>query len=178
MKYIKFLILPFLIQCSMNSADIRKGEYLDRAKESTVDDFFARRMKNKIKKVMGANWEIFFESEEFVYYGYPLISFFREGTFVDEFFKVDKNLLQLDFPSYKKFDGIELRRTCYESLAEYRRSTKESLFQSFNCTASLEKDFILIQADLFFKNENESTVEKYLIKFDKKNLKNISISKM
>ena len=59
---ISFILTIVCMQCSMNSADIRKGEYLERAKETSVDDFFEKRMQNRIKKVLGANWEILFES--------------------------------------------------------------------------------------------------------------------
>ncbi|HMV42602.1 MAG TPA: hypothetical protein PK079_24345 [Leptospiraceae bacterium] len=178
MKYLIWSILLFTLQCSINSADIRKGNHLEKAQETSVEEFFERRMKNRTKKVIGANWEIFFESEDFVYYGYPLVSFFREGTFVDEFFKVNRTKLQNDFPAFHEFDGIKLRNLCYDSLAEYSRSTNDSLFQSFNCKAFLEQESIEIFADLTFKKENQYKIEKYKIIFDKKKLKRESILKL
>ena len=42
MKLLKLIPLFLLFQCSMNSADIRRGEYLDKAKETTVEDFFEK----------------------------------------------------------------------------------------------------------------------------------------
>jgi hypothetical protein len=109
MKLLKLIPLFLLFQCSMNSADIRRGEYLDKAKETTVEDFFEKRMENRIKKVQGANWEILFESNEFIFFGFPFIAIFREGTFLEEFFKVNRLTLETEFPNYKKFDGIEMK---------------------------------------------------------------------
>ena len=173
---ISFILTIVCMQCSMNSGDIRKGEYLERAKETSVDDFFEKRMQNRIKKVLGANWEILFESTEFVYFGYPLISFFREGTFLDEFFKVKKVQIELDFPSYKNFDGIEMKKLCYESMNEFKQVNR---YPSTDCKAKLEINRILVYANLSHKVEqNQYKTEKYLIEFDKKNLKRQSINKL
>lgn len=179
MRRIMSIVIPILflvIQCSMSSADIRKGEYLNRAKETSVEDFFEKRMQNRIKKVLGANWEILFESSEFVYFGYPLISFFREGTFLDEFFKVSKPQIELDFPPYKSFDGIFMKKVCYDSVSEFKKANQNV---SIDCRAKLERNQILIHANLRFKtDENQYKIEKYRIEFDKKNLKRQSINKL
>lgn len=172
-------ILFLLFQCSMNSADIRRGEYLDKAQETTVEDFFQKRMKNRIKKVQGANWEILFESEDYIYFGYPLIKIFREGTFLEEFFKVDRLKLESDFPTYKKFDGIEMKRRCFELLGDQRKSVEGGLPYSFDCNASLEEKSILVNGIIIFRQEKEQVkTEKYLIRFDKRTLSKESIIRL
>ncbi len=161
----------------MKSADIRNGEYLEKAKETTVEDFFEKRMQNKIKKVQGANWEILFESNAYTYYGYPVIALFREGTFLEEFYKVDRATLESKFPSYKKFDGIEMKKICKDALGEIRKTNASTLSHSFECSASLvEVKVILVNGIILYRYEDGTTKsEKYLIRFDKLNLKKESI---
>ena len=173
-------ILFLLFQCSMNSADIRRGEYLDKAKETTVEDFFAKRMQNRIKKVQGANWEILFESEDTIYFGYPLIQLFREGTFLEEFFKMNRLKLESDFPSYKKFDGIEMKDRCFELLGEKRKSLEGGgLPYSFDCSATLEEKSISVTGNIIFRQtDGKVKSEKYLIRFDKRTLSKESIIRL
>jgi len=179
-KALLISILFLLFQCSMNSADIRRGEYLDKAKETTVEDFFVKRMQNRIKKVQGANWEILFESEDTIYFGYPLIQLFREGTFLEEFFKVSRLKLESDFPSYKKFDGIEMKDRCFELLGEKRKSLEGGgLPYSFDCSATLEEKSISVTGNIIFRQtDGKVKSEKYLIRFDKVNLKKESIIRL
>lgn len=175
-KLILIFIFFLFFQCSMKSADVRRGEYLDKAKETTVEDFFEKRMKNRIKKVQGANWEILFESDDFVYFGYPLIQIFREGTFLEEFFKVDRFKLEGDFPSYKKFDGIDMKGRCFEMLREKSKTNIGDLSHSFECSATLEEKSILVFGKILFRKENGPVeTEKYLIRFDKRTLNKESI---
>jgi hypothetical protein len=163
----------------MKSADIRRGEYLDKAQETSVEDFFEKRMKNRIKKVQGANWEILFESNDFIYFGYPLIAIFREGTFLEEFFRVDRSKLESEFPPYKKFDGIDMKTKCYELLSEQKKENFGGLSHSFDCSASLEENSILVSGNILFRQQDGTIkTEKYLIRFDKKNLKKESITKL
>ena len=176
MKLLKLIPLFLLFQCSMNSADIRRGEYLDKAKETTVEDFFEKRMKNRIKKVQGANWEILFESNEFIYFGFPVIAIFREGTFLEEFFKVNRENLETEFPSYKKFDGIEMKERCFELLGAKRKSLSGGLPYSFECTATLEEKSFLVTGNIIFRQQDGKVkTEKYLIRFDKRTLNKESI---
>ena len=178
-KVILTFILFLLFQCSMKSADVRRGEYLDKAKETTVEDFFEKRMKNRIKKVQGANWEILFESENFIYFGYPVIQIFREGTFLEEFFKVDRFKLEADFPSYKKFDGIDMKSRCFELLREQNKTQIGGLSHSFECSANLEDKSILVSGKILLRQENDQVkTEKYLIRFDKRTLNKESITKL
>lgn len=179
-KALLISILFLLFQCSMNSADIRRGEYLDKAKETTVEDFFAKRMQNRIKKVQGANWEILFESEDTIYFGYPLIQLFREGTFLEEFFKMNRLKLESDFPSYKKFDGIEMKDRCFELLGEKRKSLEGGgLPYSFDCSATLEEKSISVTGNIIFRQtDGKVKSEKYLIRFDKRTLSKESIIRL
>jgi len=178
-KAIFIPILFLLFKCSMKSDDVRRGEYLDNAKEITVEDFFEKRMKNRIKKVQGANWEILFESGDFIYFGYPLIKLFREGTFLEEFFKVDRFKLEADFPSYKKFDGINMKSRCFELLGEKIQNNIGGLSHSFECSATLEEKSILVLGKIFFRQKDGYVkMEKYLIRFDKATLNRESITKL
>ena len=163
----------------MKSADIRRGEYLDKAKETTVEDFFAKRMHNRIKKVQGANWEILFESEDTIYFGYPLIQLFREGTFLEEFFKVNRLKLEADFPSYQKFDGIDMKSKCHELLGEKIKTNIGGLSHSFECSATLEEKSILVTGNILFRQQDgQVKTEKYLIRFDKRTLSKESIIRL
>gem|GEM_PF-2419631 len=178
-KALLISIVFFLFQCSMKSADIRRGEYLDKAQETTVEDFFEKRMQNRIKKVQGANWEILFESEDTIYFGYPLIQFFREGTFLEEFFKVNRLKLESDFPSYKKFDGIEMKIRCFELLGEKIKVNIGGLSHSFDCNAILEEKSILVTGNILFRQQDGKVkTEKYIIRFDKRTLNKESITKL
>ncbi len=179
MKRFTLLLSLLLFQCSMKSGDIRRGEYLDKAKETTAEDFFEKRMKNRIKKVQGANWEILFEASDFIYFGYPVIAIFREGTFLEEFFKVDRSKLESDFPSYKKFDGIDMKTRCYDLLTEQKNGNQGGLSHSFDCSATLEENSILVSGNIIFRqSDGQIKTEKYLIRFDKENLKKESITKL
>jgi hypothetical protein len=178
-RWYSLIIVLLLFQCSMNSADIRRGDYLDKAQETTVEDFFEKRMKNRIKKVQGANWEIFFESEEFVYFGYPLIAIFREGTFLEEFFKVNRIKLETEFPTYKEFDGIFMKKICYELLGEKQKSIAGGLPYSYDCSASLEEKSILVSGKILFRQQDGKVkTEKYLIRFDRRTLNKESMIRL
>jgi hypothetical protein len=179
MKLLKLIPLFLLFQCSMNSADIRRGEYLDKAKETTVEDFFEKRMENRIKKVQGANWEILFESNEFIFFGFPVIAIFREGTFLEEFFKVNRLTLETEFPNYKKFDGIEMKERSFEILREKINTNIGGLSHSFECSATLDEKSILVTGSILFRQQDgQVKTEKYLIRFDKRTLNKESITKL
>ncbi len=156
--------------CSYNAESIRQGNHLNKAIERTADDFLQNRMKNRIKKVIGANWVILFEDPQTIYYGYPLTSFFRDGTFVKEFYKTNKSEVQNKFPLYQKIDGIEFRRILLTIIKE-KINLSPQIYNTFNYQFEfLDQTIVHLVYNIHLPNQ---TIQKtnYKLVFDPKDLK-------
>ena len=76
---------------------------LYKAKETDVQTFFHRRMKNyhspENEKVLGMRWELLLTDEEYVYYGQRTSKGGKIG--IKKLFKVSKSDIERELPSYK-----------------------------------------------------------------------------
>jgi len=94
---------------------IAPEDWVKAAKRCDVGTFKERRMSNRRRKVVGANWEILYETETEVFYGRPLIVFgaggFRSWSDfgVEEWFCVAKTELEREFPDYATEEGVAMR---------------------------------------------------------------------
>jgi hypothetical protein len=85
--------------------------WLARAEPSDTDEFIARRMNNRLRKILGANWHILYEDDRFVYYGRPHSNFGAGGMTklqefgVVEWYRVERQTLAREFAGYATVDG-------------------------------------------------------------------------
>jgi hypothetical protein len=171
-SFFSVAILTFS-SCKMTAQSIRKGEHLERAVEIPVEDFFLKRMKNKIKKTNFGNWDILFKDENYVYFGFTLLRFFGESPIVEILYKTEKLKLEEKFPMYQKFDGIEKNNLCREALVK-ENQTKNIYTHFLNCEAVLESNsislsFTLVRQDKTTKDLKMKKTFKELSRFFEEN---------
>ena len=88
--------------------------WVDKAVRTDVETFRTRRMTNRRRKVVGANWLILHRTEADVYYGRPVIQFGAGGFRslsdfgVQTWYVVDKAELERVFPNYATHDGTDI----------------------------------------------------------------------
>lgn len=177
-------ILSFFsfLQCSsgFDYYSVRKGEHLSEAKMSSVNEFFERRMKNTIKKIIGNNWEILFEEENRIYYGYPRVKLFIDSVYLEEFYFVDKSELAAQFPLYKTFDGIGMRKLVYQSVLEYKKLKSHQISQSLKHTPVLKDNAMEVKVNWRYRIDGkpEEYYDVLLFEFDKNTLNLVSVKKL
>ena len=103
----------------------------DKARVVELDVFLAHRMKNRIKKIFGRNWDIVTEDENWLYYGYILGSK-PEKLFVKELLKVRIKEVKLHFPSYRTLDGKNVWKIIGTELSKLRPESKHTMVQDYS----------------------------------------------
>lgn len=92
----------------------QRPELRQQAQEISVEDFFARRMANRVRKAPVGNWMVLYEDAEFVYIGYPrfrgLLDNKRE---IEGLFRTSRKALDAHFPGWKQIDGESVREALY-----------------------------------------------------------------
>lgn len=169
------LFLSF-ISCtgSLKVNEIKAGVGLESAVEKDVPFFFECRMKNRIKKVQGYNWEILYRTPEFVYFGYPK-STFSNGMKVKGLYKVRTDELQKNFPSFETVEGHHVQRAVSEAVHKDEKIESRILLQNLDWKPSLQKDSINVDAVWKYQaDSNPQITKRYQIQLDIKSLKIIS----
>ncbi len=167
------LAILFFTSCtsSLKVNEIKSGAGLEFAVEKDVNFFFECRMKNRIKKIQGYNWEILYNDEDFVYFGYPE-SMFSSEMKVQNLYKVRKDDLQKSFPSYETVEGHHIQRAVSEALHKDEKIESRILLQNLDWKSSLQKGFIGVDAVWKYKaDSNPEITKKYQIQLDVKSLK-------
>lgn len=101
--------------------------WLDEAMDTSVQRFVARRMSNRLRKQRGANWEILYEDDAFVYYGCPRDVFGAGGLRafsvygVTAWSRVRRANLAGAFPGYRTLEGVTIDRIVQRHLEGNRQ---------------------------------------------------------
>ncbi|TGM96336.1 hypothetical protein EHR10_16360 [Leptospira yasudae] len=105
-----FLGILLLHSCSMKPdmtfETVQKGNDLNRIPEVSLDVFFQSWIKNRRDVKIDVNVRKLFEDERFVYFGKNEFGIFTSRS---HFFKVEKEILQKEFPGYEDVFVSELR---------------------------------------------------------------------
>jgi len=176
-----FIFLSFISVFCCRSSEISVNEVQKYAKaghaiKSDVNEFFDRRMKNKPRKALVGNWEILYEDEESLYYGYPRFKrIFSDERVVEKVYFLPVKDLEEQFPPFRKLTGAELRLKIYSNIADYRKSKSERLpftLASNDWFAVLNEKTIAATAKTRIENihTKERFFQTYELIFDKKNL--------
>ena len=181
--FILLLPLFFLNYCgeSLTVAEIEKGQRLETAKETSVNEFFIKRMSNKTRKTESISWQILFKTSEFVYYGFPKSkSENNESRTLDSLFKVNRKALETIFPGYETISGESVGYNLYLAIEEYKKKTDSSAFEiaSLSWNAALTDENIFLTVTCIIKSSNKQVQEKFLIEFDKKTFDILKTRKM
>jgi len=89
---------------------IQQGELLNKAKASTLEDFFESWMDRNVKKAIEGSWIILYKNEEFLYWGWTTFeNMVSANPTVKEFFKTPITDVQTKFPSYEEVHGNSIR---------------------------------------------------------------------
>ncbi|WMX15487.1 MULTISPECIES: hypothetical protein [unclassified Aureispira] len=89
---------------------IQQGELLNKAKASSLDDFFESWMDRNVKKAMEGSWIVLYKNEEFLYWGWTTFeSMVSANPTVKEFFKTPMADIQAKFPNYESVHGNSIR---------------------------------------------------------------------
>ncbi|EAY25046.1 hypothetical protein [Microscilla marina] len=138
-------------------SDVRVGRHLETAEENTVQEFFQRRMENRLKKVLGYNWEIYFRTDEWLYYGYTKGNK-KPKQFVEQLYKVKRTPLEKDFPGFAAVTGQQVRKTIGQTLQKkFPLGEYTTLVQNMDWKAKLEED--TIQVDVTWTYSTDGTTE-------------------
>jgi hypothetical protein len=101
-------------------AQVRQGQYLDKATQLSVQGFFERRMSNKeYNKVCAQTCDLIYENDSFIYCTYTC------GELAYGLFKVQRKLLEDKFPGYKAIEGYHAGNAAEKFFArDYPRGPK------------------------------------------------------
>ncbi len=179
-----FLTFHCCKSSEISVSEIEKYASSEFAMKSGVDEFFERRMKNKPRKALVGNWEILFENDEHVYYGYPRFRrLFSDERVVEKIYFTPKKELENKFPLFRDLTGSAFRLKLYDSIFQYRKSNGETEsfslgFQDFSAT--LKENTIEAKAVIHFSSveANKKKSENYKVFYNKNNLTLLKIEKL
>lgn len=120
----------------------KRSDMLNQAPEISVEDFFIRRMRNRVRKAPVGNWMLLHEDETFVYLGYPRFSgLLNDQRDVTELFKTPLKDLESRFPGWRSLDGEEMQtvlRTQFGRIPEQWEAVLEDSY--IRVTGTLSED--------------------------------------
>ena len=122
MRYLAVLFscVFFTLSCSQGSYialhDAEQGMFLNRAKRTSVNTFFDRRMESELESRMSKDWYIVNEDSAYVYYGQLMK---KNGyTMINPFFKVNGDKLDTLFPGYRSIEGKHIKAKVFQSFVK------------------------------------------------------------
>lgn len=182
-KLIIGILALALLSCGriIKVSEIEKGQNLETASENSVNEFFIKRMSNKTRKTEAISWQILFQNNEYVYFGFPKQkNETDEIKTITELFKVKRSELLEQFPGYETITGESVGYNLYIAIEEYRKKTDTPPFEiaSLSWSAALTKDSIVLTAICQIKSGLNTNTETYWIEFDKKNFNLIQVKKI
>ncbi|OJJ15571.1 hypothetical protein BKI52_37435 [marine bacterium AO1-C] len=140
--------------------EIKQGQHLEKAEEQSVEAFFAKRMKNRIKKVIGYNWEILWQTDEWIYFGFPK-GHQRLKQYVEQFFKVNHPQLRQDFPGYATITGQEMGKAVWKAVhPRYPLGQYTTLIQDLQWKAKLQEEHIAIDIHWVYSTDGAPETRK------------------
>ncbi|CAA6824368.1 MAG: Unknown protein [uncultured Aureispira sp.] len=114
----KFIFILFLLTISLriealpaySVTKIQQGELLNKAKASTLENFFESWMDRNAKKAMLGSWIVLYQNEESLYWGWTTFeNMVSANPTVKEFFKTPMRDIQTKFPNYEAVHGNSIR---------------------------------------------------------------------
>jgi len=124
--------------------EIKQGQHLEKATEQSVEEFFAKRMKNRIKKVLGYNWELLWQTDEWVYFGYPK-GHKSAKQYVEMLYKVNQEQLIQAFPGFRRITGQEVGKAVWKAIhPRYSLGHYSTLIQNLQWQAKLHEGHIVL----------------------------------
>jgi len=158
-------------------SDIERGRNLEKAVEASVENFFAKRMTNRPRKANVGSWMILFETDQFVYFGYPrfrmLLSDARE---VDTLYKTSKIELQNQFPNYKTIEGNDVRLIIMGYIDQFMKNSGETLPGfAWDWKAKLGRDAIDVEAPCTVRFREAERRKTFYLRLNKNDLSLIEI---
>lgn len=114
----KFIFILLLLTISLKIealpaypvSKIQQGELLNKAKASTLEDFFESWMDRNVKKAQIGSWIVLYKNEEALYWGWTTFeSMVSANPTVKEFFKTPITDIQAKFPNYEEVHGNSVR---------------------------------------------------------------------
>lgn len=166
------------ILCGIPSCDnepidvdaIARGERLDNAVDTGVDDFFQKRMTNRPRKVNVGSWEILYENDSHVYFALPrLASIWSQRRVASAVYRSDRRELAKRFPAFRSIAGNEVRLAVFHAIGIYRNkrgSADSSLFLGWDWKARLDRDGINVDAVCGVTSGTASSRVRYLVSLD------------
>jgi hypothetical protein len=76
--------------------------------ETNQEEFFGKMINQRLSKIEGNNWDIFFKDTVYIYYGHTLLT--KKGLYVDRAFKVKRILIE-EFPKFEEVKFHQIRST-------------------------------------------------------------------
>lgn len=91
----------------INVKEIKEKKYLDKAIQTDYVFFFNKMINQRLSKIEGNNWKIYFKDTLNVYYGYGVLT--KKGVYVDTIYSITKLELEKQFPLYDRMEFYELK---------------------------------------------------------------------
>lgn len=122
-----------LFSKKINVKQIQKGRHLDKAIPKTVDNFMNKRMKNPIRKALVGIYLVFFEDEDYIYWGKPVFQrLFSDKRVVDEFYKTPKADVLESYPEYQEdFYSQKIKEAIRKAVRHYQDLQDGAYFHHF-----------------------------------------------
>jgi hypothetical protein len=136
---------------------IQQGELLNKAKDSSLEDFFESWMDRNVKKAMEGSWIILYKNEEFLYWGWTTFeSMVSADPTVKEFFKTPITDVQAKFPKYEMVHGNSIREKL-ETVITKSIPQKATVTVVLGFKVQLIDERLVIQTPCTIKNPGEDS---------------------
>ncbi|WP_232380592.1 hypothetical protein [Leptospira ainlahdjerensis] len=100
----------------MTFESVKKGENLDRVPSISLEEFFQIWIRNRKHVKIMVNAYKLFQDSKFVYFGKKEFGFFSSNT---HFFKIDREMLEREFPAYEEFDCSDLKDLFWKQILPF-----------------------------------------------------------
>lgn len=123
-SFLRILIIALVAGCATGRYAVdetRNGQDLGQAIETSVDDFFEKRMTNDSsgKPEFQRRWNILYEDGDYVYFGFTQHEFENRdvpiGNF-DKLYRVTRQGLEAQFPRYGEIQGYHVENAYWKHI--------------------------------------------------------------
>jgi hypothetical protein len=158
--------------------DIKEKKNLTKAIKTDYIFFFNKMINNRLRKVIGNNWDIYLKDSINVYYGYSILT--KKGLYTDTIYSVNKFELENEIPLYDKLEFWDIRGKCLDyAYQDYNFGDNYQITYA-NDSIVMTPDGILINTQRKYKSQKANHLKRtkgqvqFKIMVNKTNLELIS----
>lgn len=149
--------------------------------ETNQEEFFEKMINQRLSKIEGNNWDIFYKDTAYIYYGHTLLT--KKGLYVDRAFKVKRNLIK-EFPKFEEVKFHEIRSTILNYAYKDYSFGENYTIKEANDSFRLRGPIIFIDTKRKYKTWKSNSLKKreeqvyFKVTVDAKTLELLSLAQM